>query len=126
MHTLVLLGELDRASTATFEAAIEGVCETEEEGITLDLSELTRIDATGVAVIAFRCRWCERRGHEVALVPGRPAVQRMFELTVAGRRLPFLAGELSEHVPALLESSPLEVGESAVAYPRAIRRAVAV
>jgi anti-anti-sigma factor len=123
MHRLVLLGELDRASTATLEAAIEGLCERRVEGITLDLSELSYIDATGVAVIAFRWRWCERHGCEFAIVPGSPAVQRVFELTGASARLPFVAPEppvvaLPEPVslPAGVAPSALAVRTRALAY----------
>src|ERR1700727_496661 len=90
MYTLVLIGELDRSSTATLEAAIEGLCEKEVAGITIDLSKLTRIDATGVAVIAFRCRWCQRRGFEFALVPGSASVQRAFERAGPVEQLPFV------------------------------------
>jgi anti-anti-sigma factor len=90
MYKLVLVGELDRSSTATLEAAIEGLCEREVAGITLDLSKLARIDATGVAVIVFRWRWCERRGVEFALVPGQDGVQRAFDRAGAIKRLPFV------------------------------------
>ncbi len=91
MHTLVLLGELNGASAAcTLEAALEDLCETEVGAITLDLSKLTHIDATGVAVIAFRCRWFERRGQKIALVPGARPVQRAFALAGMTDRLPFL------------------------------------
>ncbi|HEV7529051.1 MAG TPA: STAS domain-containing protein [Solirubrobacteraceae bacterium] len=123
MHRLVLLGELDRASTATLEAAIEGLCERRVEGIMLDLSELSYIDATGVAVIAFRWRWCERRGCEFAIVPGSAAVQRVFELTGASARLPFVAPEppvvaLPEPVslPAGVAPSALAVRTRALTY----------
>jgi anti-anti-sigma factor len=90
MYTLVLVGELDRSSTTTLEAAIEGLCEREVAGITLDLSKLTRIDATGVAVIAFRSRWCERNGCAFALVHGSASVRREFERAGALARLPFV------------------------------------
>jgi anti-anti-sigma factor len=90
MHTLILLGELDRTSAPTLEAAIEQLCETETAQITVDLSRLSYIDATGVAVLAFRCGWCERRGGTVALVPGTRPVQRAFELAGMADRLPFL------------------------------------
>jgi anti-anti-sigma factor len=90
MHTLVLLGELDRASAATLEAALEDVRETEVAQITLDLSKLTHIDATGVAVIAFRCRWFQRQGREVALIPAARTVQRAFDLAGMTEQLPFL------------------------------------
>jgi anti-anti-sigma factor len=122
MHTLVLIGELDRASTATLEAAIEGVCESEREGITLDLSELTFIDATGVAVIVFRCHWCQRRGYEFALVPGRPPVQRVFELAGASRRLPFVEDQPSAQTPPQEEYSQSDADESAIACPRVTPR----
>lgn len=121
MHTLVLLGELDRASTATLETAIEGLCEREVEGITLDLSELAYIDATGVAVIAFRCRWCQRRGYEFALIPGSPAVQHVFELTGASKRLPFLAHEPAAQTLAA-ESAAVAGAPSAVACVRRTSR----
>lgn len=82
-HTLVLIGELDRTSTLTLEAEIERLCEAGIGGITLDLSKLSGIDSTGVAVIVFRDGWCRRRGCELALIPGSGAVQRAFELAGA-------------------------------------------
>ncbi len=101
MHTLELLGELDRASTATLEAAIEDLCETEVAQIAIDLSKLTHIDATGVAVVAFRCRWCERQGREVTLVPGPPEVQYAFEVAGLVDRLPFLEHDRAASVQAM-------------------------
>ena len=90
MFTLILIGELDRSSTIELETAIEGLCEREVAGITLDLSKLTRIDATAVAVIVFRCHWCRQRGYEFALVPGAADVQRTFEQAGALEQLPFI------------------------------------
>jgi anti-anti-sigma factor len=101
MHTLELLGELDRASTATLEAAIEDLCETEVAQIAIDLSRLTHIDATGVAVVAFRCRWCQRQGREVTLVPGSPEVQQAFEVAGLVERLPFLEHDRAASVRAI-------------------------
>lgn len=105
-HTLILLGELDRASAATLEAEIERACEAGCERITLDLSKLSYIDATGVAVIAFRCALCMRRGHEFALIPGSPFVQRAFEQAGASERLPFVTAD-----------APLVVADAAPAGP---------
>jgi anti-anti-sigma factor len=92
-HTLTLIGELDRVSAPTLEAEIERICETPGSSITLDLSKLSYIDATGVAVICFRCTHCLRRGHEVALIAGSPSVHRAFERAGAAERLPFIAAE---------------------------------
>jgi anti-anti-sigma factor len=91
MHTLVLIGELDRVSAHTLEAEIEQLCESGTGGITLDLSRLSYIDATGVAVIAFRSRLCQRRGYEFALIPGSWFIQRAFELAGVVDHLPFAA-----------------------------------
>lgn len=88
-HTLVLVGRLDRASTHTLEAEIERLCEAEITRITLDLSELTGIDTAGVAVIAFRAKWCTRRGCELELIAGSSAVQHAFELAGVLDALPF-------------------------------------
>jgi len=106
MHTLVLLGELDHASAAALEAAIERLCETELDGITLDLSKLTRIDATGVAVIAFRCRWCERHGFDFALIEGTAAIQQVFAESGALEHLPFLAAPADRAAAADRAQSP--------------------
>jgi anti-anti-sigma factor len=93
MYTLVLVGELDRSSTITLERAIESLCEREVAGITLDLRRLTRIDAIGVAVIAFRCGWCLRHGYEFALVPGAQSIQAAFARAGALTRLPFVSAD---------------------------------
>ena len=108
MHTLVLIGELDRCSAHTLEAEIERL-EGTTSAITLDLSKLTHIDSAGVAVIAFRSRLCQRRGYDFALVRGPWFIQREFELAGLDDRLPF-EGEMPSGVPAALP---------AVAEPRA-------
>jgi len=90
-HTLVLTGELDRASAHALEAEIERLCEEGVTGITLDLRQLTYIDSIGVAVIAFRSDLCKRRGYDFALIPGSPSVHRAFEHAGMSELLPFLA-----------------------------------
>jgi anti-anti-sigma factor len=107
MYKLVLVGELDGFSAATLEAAIEGLCETEVAGITLDLSKLTHIDATGVAVIVFRCGWCQRHGYEFSLVRGPASIQAAFAQADALRRLPFV-----EQAPRSEEGSRLLVAHA--------------
>jgi anti-anti-sigma regulatory factor len=47
--------------------------------LTLDLRALASIDATGIAVVAFRSRLCAQRGLPVRVVPGAPLVRRAFE-----------------------------------------------
>jgi anti-anti-sigma factor len=131
MHTLVLIGELDRSSAHTLEAAIERL-EGGTSAITLDLSNLTHIDSTGVAVIAFRSRLCQRRGYDFALIRGPWFVQREFELAGLGDRLPF-EGDMPSGVPAALPAGPVPDAPSSAELPterrtrsRANRRAISL
>lgn len=89
MHTLVLTGELDSASTHTLVTAIAHLCRDGATGITLDLGNLNYIDPTGVAAVLFMGRWCEKRGYDFALIPGSWLIQRSFELAGLIDRLPF-------------------------------------
>src|SRR5437870_4989388 len=57
MHTLVLIGELDRRSTHTLETEIERLCEVGVNTILLDLSQLSGIDRAGISVLVFRAGW---------------------------------------------------------------------
>lgn len=88
-HTLILTGELDSRSAHALEAEIERLCEEKVTSITLDLRELRYIDPVGVAVIAFRCRLCQRRGYEFALIPGGRMIHRAFEQAGVAGLLPF-------------------------------------
>lgn len=123
MHTLVLLGELNGPSAAcTLEAALEELCEREVDAITLDLSRLADIDHTGVAVIAFRCHWCERGGREVVLVPGARHVQIAFELAGMTDRLPFLQRGVSGDRIAPAQAPMPALGGAAAGARTAERR----
>jgi anti-anti-sigma factor len=108
-HTLALAGTLDLRSARTLEVEIERLCEEGVTRIVLDLRELARIDAIGVAVIAFRCGHCIRHGHEFALVAGAPSVQIAFEEAGVLDSLPFIeasaSGSEAQLDGAALESS---------------------
>lgn len=109
MHTLTLTGELDRMSASILEAELERLYDAPNDGVMLDLSKLERIDATGVAVIAFRCGLCERRGEELRLIHGKPAVRRAFELAGVANKLPFEArGEYTSTPAPLSQNASLE------------------
>jgi anti-anti-sigma factor len=98
-HTLVLTGELTHSSASALELAMERLCEEGVTDITLDLRRLTHIDATGVAVIAFRCGLCERQGYGCQLIPGPRSIQRAFERAGAIDSLPFQEDELAARRP---------------------------
>ncbi|HXB17032.1 MAG TPA: STAS domain-containing protein [Solirubrobacteraceae bacterium] len=88
-HTLILTGELTHRSAQSLEVEIERLCEEGVTDITLDLRDLERIDPVGVAVIAFRCGLCEKRGYGVRLIRGPRGVQRAFEQAGVIEMLPF-------------------------------------
>jgi anti-anti-sigma factor len=118
MHTLVLTGSLDRRSAHQLETEIERLCAEGVTGITLDLRELAHIEAIGVAVVAFRCRLCRRRGYDFALIRGPRAVQLVFEQAGLSELLPFTDSRTPLHErPALHERTPVEedVSEERVA-----------
>ena len=88
-HTLILTGELNHRSAHALEVEIERLCEEGVTDITLDLRDLVAIDSVGVAVIAFRCGLCEKRGYGFRLIRGRRSVQNAFEQAGVIEMLPF-------------------------------------
>ncbi len=100
MHTLILTGELNHRTAHALEAEIERLCEEGVTGITLDLRQLSHIDSTGVAVIAFRCDLCKRRGYDFRLIPGSRLIQRAFEQAGVTDMLPFGGDEAASPVPS--------------------------
>jgi anti-anti-sigma factor len=104
-HTLILTGDLDGGSAHALEAEIERLCDEGVTGITLDLRELTYIDLTGVAVIAFRCGLCQKRGYDFALIPGPRFIHRVFERAGVTELLPFQQADVAApRLPALVLS----------------------
>lgn len=94
-HTLILTGELTQRSAHSLELEMERLWEQGVTDITLDLSQLSRIDATGVAVIAFRSGLCERQGYGFTLIPGSRLVHEAFERAGMSEVLPFQEDEIA-------------------------------
>lgn len=87
--TLALVGELDASTVAVLERSTGRQLTAALSAMTLDLSELTFIDSTGLAAIVLVSRLCERDGLTLDMVPGPVAVQRLFEITGLLDVLPF-------------------------------------
>lgn len=108
MHTLILLGDLDRVSAPRLEAELERLRDAGVAALTLDLSKLSRIDATGVAVVAFRCSWYRRKGSELALVTGEGTIHDAFERAGQVEQLMLERGDAvaSRRPPTPVKTSP--------------------
>jgi anti-sigma B factor antagonist len=70
-------------------AALVRVCEEKPRVLTLDLRGLTFIDSTGLQAIIAASQECEKLAAEFRLIPGPPAIQRVFEIVGLIERLPF-------------------------------------
>jgi anti-sigma B factor antagonist len=88
-HALLLRGELDTRSVPALEAAMSRYCAAAPSAITLDLSELTFIDSSGLWTLLAAMRWCERQGRGFSIIPGSQSVQQVFEVTGLSDVLPF-------------------------------------
>jgi anti-anti-sigma factor len=85
-----LSGDFDMNATFTVEPALERVLdEPGLEALTVDLSELSFIDSTGMGVLVRLHSESSSRGVDLALVPGPPQVQRVFETAGLLEMLPF-------------------------------------
>jgi anti-anti-sigma factor len=83
-------GELDVATVPILSAEIDAVRKAGFRHLILDLSTLDFIDSTGLRLILDCDCEARRDGFTIALIPGPPAVERVFELTNTRAHLPFI------------------------------------
>jgi anti-anti-sigma factor len=84
-------GELDLAQCETFEAEIRNALKSDASAILLDLGELTFIDSTGIRALLIAVGLSEANGRRLRVARDTShAVQRTFDLTGVGERLPFI------------------------------------
>jgi anti-anti-sigma factor len=89
IHTICLIGELDLATADDVEAELKRVETTDASAIVLDLSELTFMDSTGVRLLVTAHARSRADADRLTLLRGRPAVQRVMELSGVDVLLPF-------------------------------------
>ena len=82
-------GELDMATVRPFQHAVDEVLARGAESVVVDLGELTFIDSTGLRQLLTLARCAPHEGFRLELLPGTPAVMRLFELTSTVDVLPF-------------------------------------
>jgi anti-sigma B factor antagonist len=85
---IALAGELDLSAVARVEPALR---EAESKRRVLDLRDLTFMDSSGLRMILAAGAAARREGWALQIVPGPPAVQRVFEICGVDGELPFVA-----------------------------------
>jgi anti-sigma B factor antagonist len=89
-HVIALEGELDLAVADRVDEELTRALRGEAETVVLDLSELTFIDSTGIAMLVAATKRNAENGRRLRIKRSESAgVQRMVELTGLGDRLPF-------------------------------------
>lgn len=88
-HTTVLLtGEMDRASAPAVRARLLGFA---ARPIVLDIAGVSFIDAEGMRAVSHCARRCEDNGAALAVVGAGPFARRMFRVLGLDRRVPLCA-----------------------------------
>jgi len=95
---LHLTGELDLASSAILERALQDADVAAAALLVLDLDELKFVDSTGLRVILLAQEGSRERGQEFAITPGSPQVQRLLSITSVGEHMQVIAS--SDDAPA--------------------------
>ena len=85
-------GELDLATAPEVERRLRELRESGFDHVVLDLRELVFIDSTGLRVVMREDAAARADGRTFALIPGPPAVQRIFEVACVSDQLTFLPG----------------------------------
>ena len=83
-------GELDVATQGKLRAALER--HAGASTVVLDLGELRFLDSSGIRLILETAEAARRDGRAFAVLPGGPAVQRLFDLAGVADLVPFREG----------------------------------
>jgi anti-anti-sigma factor len=89
-ETVALQGELDFETAFDVEMRLERAI-GRADSVVVDLSGLDFIDSTGIRTLLEANRAAQREGTPLRLLPGTPAVQRVFEVAGLLDELPFAA-----------------------------------
>ncbi len=80
-RTLVAVGDLDSASAEDLERAVLALYASGAPRVLIDLRGVEFMDSTGLRALLSLRNGAKRINCELTLVPGAPAVERVFRLT---------------------------------------------
>lgn len=86
---LTLGGELDLESAPELSRRLRELEEAKAGRVLIDLASLEFMDSSGLSVLVQAHRSAQGSGTQLALRPGPPQVQRLFELTGMTQRFTF-------------------------------------
>ena len=87
--TVKFAGELDMASAADAENALQHALAAGCRRLVVDLSDLDFMDSTGLTLLV---RWelgARNDGYDLAVIPGQEPIQRLFTITGLDRQFTF-------------------------------------
>ena len=84
-------GDLDLAAAPEFERQLRELRESGSEHVLLDLRELAFMDSSGLRAVMREDAAAQADGRTFEVIPGIPAVQRLFDLACVTDRLTFVA-----------------------------------
>jgi anti-sigma B factor antagonist len=87
--TVRLEGECDLAGRDQVRDAVAAALARRPGNVVLDLSRLSFIDSSGVHVVVEAAKHAASQSTSLSIVPGPPAVQRVFEICRLTEILPF-------------------------------------
>jgi anti-sigma B factor antagonist len=89
-ETVRLEGELDFETAFEVEMRLEQAI-ARADAVVVDLTGLDFLDSTGIRVLLEAAKTAEREGKALEIRPGKPQVQRIFEVAGLLETLPFAA-----------------------------------
>jgi anti-sigma B factor antagonist len=89
---LALFGEFDLAGIQQFETELGKLEAAGAKVVVADLSGLDFMDSSGLRALVMADQRASRDGRRLAIVPGPPAVRRVFEITQLDSRLDLIEG----------------------------------
>lgn len=89
-YVLAIHGEIDIAGTGMVRAAFDRAVASDAPEVVVDLEFCTYMDSRGVAsLLGLNRRMARCVGRDLVIIPGPPAVQRVFEICDLLALLPF-------------------------------------